>query len=288
MSSLVNRSERTSYKGMQSLLFACAAGLLFPVFSFAGTPWSEVSRPSPGPTEVIGSSANGCIGGAETLPQTGPGYVSIRRYRNRYYGHPSLIRFVQNIGRIHQRQTDHLMMVGDLSQPRGGRMSSGHRSHQNGLDVDIWFALAASASQAGSFDNATDPRSMVRPGAKDVSDAWGQEQYELIETAARQPVVDRIFVNPAIKRELCETARGDRSWLRKVRPWWGHDAHFHVRLVCPAGSGQCDAQPPVPAGDGCGSELAWWFKDHPSSKAKSKPAPAPAAPSACYAVLRDS
>jgi penicillin-insensitive murein DD-endopeptidase len=267
------------------------AGLLIPALVSAATPWAEVSLPSRGPTKVIGGFSNGCIGGADALPETGPGYVSVRRSRNHYYGHPTLVRLVEDIGRIQQRHSDRLMMVGDLSQPRGGRMPKGHRSHQNGLDVDIWFTTAASPGEARRLDDASDPRSMVRPGGKYVSDAWGGEQQFLIETTARQPEVDRIFVNAAIKRELCQSASGDRAWLHKVRPWWGHDAHFHVRIACPAGSPQCDEQPPLPAGDGCGSELVWWFSHEarsPAKKADKRPASEPIVPAACLAVLRDS
>ena len=31
------------------------------------------------------------------------------------------------------------LLIGDMSQPRGGPMLNGHSSHQIGLDVDIWF-----------------------------------------------------------------------------------------------------------------------------------------------------
>jgi penicillin-insensitive murein endopeptidase len=77
--------------------------------------------------------------------------------------------------------------------------------------------------------------------------------------------VDRIFINPAIKKAMCESvpANGDRSWLRKLRPWWGHDEHFHVRLACPADSPDCFVQAPMPDGDGCGAELESWL-DRPT------------------------
>ncbi|EXJ13758.1 penicillin-insensitive murein endopeptidase [Imhoffiella purpurea] len=263
--------------------------LLFSAGMASASPWGEVKRPSSGPPRVIGGVSNGCIAGALALPESGPGYVSIRRYRNRYYGHPKLLRFIADMGLAQKRHGDRLMMIGDLSQPRGGLMSSSHRSHQNGLDVDIWLTLADSPAMARRLmDDRSDPDSMVAPGGDDISRYWGEDQRFLIETAARHPSVDRIFANPAIKQALCRSARGDRSWLRKVRPWWGHDAHIHVRLSCPPGSGQCASQSPVPVGEGCGKELAWWFSPEarkPSKKGGRRVEPTP--PAACSALLRD-
>lgn len=254
------------------------------------SPWGAIAQPSSGMTQVIGTTANGCIGGAEILPATGPGYVSVRRFRNRYYGHPDLLRFIADLGRAQQRRHDQLVMIGDLSQPRGGRMSSSHRSHQNGLDVDIWLTLAPSPAAANRMmNNETDPPSMVRSDGLFVGERWSEDQRLLIETAARHPGVDRIFANPAIKRALCEETRGDRGWLRKVRPWRGHDAHFHVRLACPSDSPQCVMQDPLPPGDGCGADLAWWFSEEARkpSKGGARAAPEPVMPAACQAVLRD-
>ena len=274
-------------------LGAVLIGLLAPMLceSVSATPWGNVKYPSSGAPQVIGGASNGCLGGAESLPATGPGYVSVRRYRNRYYGHPQLLRFIADMGRAQEARGSGLVMIGDLSQPRGGRMSSSHRSHQNGLDVDIWLTLASSQVQASQrMDNRSDPDSMVAPGGRKVSRAWGPSQHAIVESAARHPKVDRIFVNAAIKQALCQETRGDRGWLRKVRPWWGHDAHMHVRLVCPPGSPECRAQDPVPAGDGCGADLAWWLSDealHPRKKGRSEPAREPEMPIACRAVLSD-
>jgi penicillin-insensitive murein endopeptidase len=50
----------------------------------------------------------------------------------------------------------------------------------------------------------------------------------------------------------------DSEWLRKLRPWEGHDDHIHVRLHCQ--NKACQEQEPPPEGDGCGTELDEWMK----------------------------
>ena len=277
---------RPIFRFARLVVLLLTAGLCTESVSYA-SPWTTVKAPTRGPTTVIGSTSNGCVGGAQGLAREGTGYVSIRRSRNRYYGHPDLLALIRDLGKALSLRTDQLMMVGDLSQPRGGLMSSSHRSHQNGLDADIWFRLASSAwSASREHPEERDPRSMVSPDGSRLSDAWGEHQAFLIRTAAEDRRVDRIFVNPAIKRGLCQSARGDRGWLRKLRPWWRHDAHFHVRLRCPPGSPACEQQDPLPAGDGCGKELAWWFTDEARSPKKAgKPGPRPPMPAACQALI---
>jgi penicillin-insensitive murein endopeptidase len=84
----------------------------------------------------------------------------------------------------------------------------------------------------------------------------------VLRDAAQEPAVQRIFVNAAIKKALCREAKGDRSWLSKIRPWWGHDYHFHIRIKCPAGSKTCESQKDQEGGEGCSAaDLAYWFKD---------------------------
>jgi penicillin-insensitive murein endopeptidase len=120
---------------------------------------------------------------------------------------------------------------------------------------------------------------------------WSDRFPRLLKRAVSYPEVARIFVSAAIKKQLCDTAGTDRAWLRKIRPWWGHDAHFHVRLECPAGVAGCTPQAPVGPGDGC-NELADWFKPPPPPPPKPvKPPPPPREltladlPDACAAVL---
>jgi penicillin-insensitive murein DD-endopeptidase len=116
---------------------------------------------------------------------------------------------------------------------------------------------------------------------------WTPAQAAIIKAAAEEPEVERIFVNAAIKKALCETAKG-QSWMNKVRAYWGHNYHFHIRIKCPAGDSGCEPQDPVPAGDGCDKSLAWWFTDealHPRPGKPKPPLPVSALPPECRSVV---
>lgn len=236
-------------------------GVLLSGAAFAND-WATARTPAPGPARAIGETSRGCLAGAASLEPEGPGYQVMHLERRRHFGHPDLVAMVRGLGQATQRERLGLLHVGDLSQPRGGPTTYGHRSHQNGLDVDVWFALDPSLS------NSTDTlRSNVRAPSllRDSGEGlnrflWEERHRRVLELAARFPRVDRIFVNPHIKRELCRTTRGDRSWLRKIRPWWGHDDHFHARLFCPPGSPECETQDSLPPGEGCDHSLDWWFR----------------------------
>lgn len=271
--------------------FACGFVLVWGLLAASvvqASPWARVQTVAPGSPDAIGGPSNGCIAGAQALPREGIGYVSIRRHRNRFYGHPDTVRFVTELGRALSERTEKVMMVGDLSQPRGGPMSSMHRSHQNGMDVDIWFQLTGSARSADKqHPEERDPQSMVAPGGYRLTGDWTKHQRFLLKASAENPRVDRIFVNPAIKRALCRSEAADRSWLGKLRPWWGHDAHFHVRLKCAENGTRCRQQASIPTGDGCDGTLDWWFSEEartPSKKPKGQ-RPKPALPAACTALI---
>jgi penicillin-insensitive murein endopeptidase len=242
------------------------------------TPWSEATAPAPGPARSIGGYSAGCIAGAVQLPATGRGFRVAKPERRRWFGHPLLVDLIQGVGRALAAAKLAPLAVGDLGQPRGGPAPTGHASHQTGLDVDVWF-VAAGAKAA----------SMVAGLAP--AKRFGARQARLVELFAADPRVDRIFVHPVLKRALCERAGAARDWLRKVRPWWGHDDHFHVRLACPPDSPDCTAQPALALGDGCDA-LGWWFSPHASvdrererSSYKARVGAAPPLPPGCDAVI---
>ena len=103
---------------------------------------------------------------------------------------------------------------------------------------------------------------VVAADGKDVDPSvWAPAHVVVIRAAAEDPQVERIFVNAAIKKALCRDAGSSRAWLYKVRPWWKHTYHFRVRIRCPADNADCDGQPEVSDGEGCGKELDWWFTE---------------------------
>lgn len=248
--------------------------------------WSRARTPTQGAPMAIGGPSNGCLAGALPLEESGTGFVSLRRQRHRFFAHPKTLAFVRELGRVVAETEGRFLMVGDLAQPRGGLMDSLHRSHQNGMDVDLWFRLAESPEQAwATAPEGRNPPSMVAADGRALSGAWGPAQRTLLHRVATHPDVERIFVNPAIKQALCEQ-ESDPAWLRKLRPWSGHDAHFHVRLRCPSDSPLCENQAPLPAGSGCDASLAWWFSAEArapraaTGKAQQRPPP----PAACMAI----
>ena len=213
---------------------------------------------SGGPSVPFGSYAKGCVYGGQQLPETGPTWQAMRLSRNRNWGHPDALAFIQRLSRFAARMPGWQgLYIGDISQPRGGPMTSGHTSHQMGLDIDIWLRRADTLRLSPRQREDLSSVSMQRADGAYVNGNWTRQHHELIKAAAQDPAVARIFLFAGAKVQMCADETGDRSWLRKVRPWWGHHYHFHVRLNCPRGASGCVEQAPPPAGDGCAEARRW-------------------------------
>jgi penicillin-insensitive murein DD-endopeptidase len=255
---------------------------------------------APMAARAIGSYAKGCLAGATALAVDGQAWQVMRLSRNRMWGHPDLIRFLEGFAkRVPAEAGWNGILVGDISQPRGGPMLTGHASHQIGLDADIWLTPMPSRTLSRSERENMSATNMARSDWMDIDpNVWTPNHTRVIRLAAKDPNVHRIFVNPAIKKALCREAGNDRAWLRTVRPMWGHNYHFHIRMGCPAGSGGlCSDQDEPPPGDGCGQELTDWlntqykaiFGPKTPSTGPRRPPPPPmsvdALPPACREVL---
>ncbi len=209
-------------------------------------------------SQSYGSYAKGCVAGAQRLNETGPTWQAMRLSRNRNWGHPEAIDFVKRLSAYAARQPGwEGLYIGDISQPRGGPMLSGHRSHQIGLDIDIWMLPPERLNLSRNARENISSISLRRQNGAYVNQNWTAEHHKIIREAARDPAVARIFVFPGAKVQMCNDERGNRAYLRKIRPWWGHHYHFHVRLACPSGERGCVDQAPPPAGDGCADAEQW-------------------------------
>jgi penicillin-insensitive murein endopeptidase len=238
------------------------------------------ATPLPLAARSIGFYTHGCLAGAVALPINGKTWQVMRLSRNRNWGHPELIAFLERLAAQVPKVSKWAgILVGDMSQPRGGPMLTGHASHQIGIDADIWLTPMPKTPLSREDREEMSATMVVAPDKLDVDPkVWTPSHVAVIKAAASDPKVERIFVNAAIKKALCRDAGHDRGWLHKVRPWYGHDYHFHVRMVCPPGSPECKGQPPTSDDEGCApKDLEYWFRDsvlHPQPpKEPVKPRP---------------
>jgi penicillin-insensitive murein DD-endopeptidase len=226
--------------------------------------FSAEKLPTIGKAVAIGYYPRGCLAGGIELPIDGPNWQVMRVSRNRNWGHPELINFLKRFSGLAAKVTGwHGILIGDMAQPRGGPLPFGHLSHQIGLDVDIWFMPMPDHTLSKEEREKISATNLVADDGLHVNPkTWTLQDIAFIRTAAQQPEVERVLVNAAIKKELCRAeGKESESWMSKIRPWYGHADHIHVRLKCPADSPDCRHQPPVPAGDQCGKELDYWFSD---------------------------
>ena len=120
---------------------------------------------------------------------------------------------------------------------------------------------------------------------------WSDAQEWVLQKAVSFDEVDRILVNPLIKRDLCRKYPS-ATWLTKLRPWWGHDDHWHVRMKCPASDTGCVPTEAIPSGNGCDTTLEWWFTDEAKKKGAQNDEryhvkELPKLPEECAAILRE-
>lgn len=279
---------------MKAALIAILLGLLaFPAEAQqpARDLFGAVDGPSFGAAEPIGSYAKGCLAGGVALPVDGPGWQAMRLSRNRHWGDLKLIAYLEWLAGAVRKDGWNGLLIGDMSQPRGGPMLGGHASHQTGLDVDIWLEPMPSQTLSADERETKSAVSVLVPGTRTADPRiFTQAHAIFVARAAHHKDVERIFVAPGIKQIMCSMNWQDRTFLSRIRPWYGHDDHIHVRLSCPTGDAACEEQAAPPKGDGCGEELDWWLSDEPykpSDEPPAKPLTLADLPKACAGVLKD-
>jgi penicillin-insensitive murein endopeptidase len=262
--------------------------------------FGRMPLPSVAEPQSHGFYSKGCISGAVAMPVDGPTWQAMRLERNRRWGHPKMIALLQRLSREAVQDGWPGLLVGDIAQPRGGPMLSGHASHQVGLDADIWLTPMPDRRLSVAERANISAVSMLKKKSLYVDPKkFTPAHAAVIARAASYPEVQRIFIHPGIKKAMCErygASRANDGWMNKLRPYYGHHYHFHIRMFCPEGSPGCKPQKSTGSGNGCDKSLDWWFTSEPWAPAKPKPGKKPVKkravtladlPDACTKVLSE-
>src|SRR5574337_810147 len=93
----------------------------------------------------------------------------MRLSRNRMWGNPAMIAYLERFS--HRAKAEGAwngILVGDIAQPRGGPMLTGHASHQVGLDADIWLTPMPERTLSAEERESMEPVNLVAADWNDV------------------------------------------------------------------------------------------------------------------------
>jgi murein endopeptidase len=169
-------------------------------------------------SRAVGKPNRGRLLGGVRLPAAGTDFVTVdpvtmsspnRAWRR--YGTDRLVRVLLGVARDHAAAHPGAarLVIGDLSRPHGGRFGpeyggDGHRSHQNGLDADVYY-----------------PR---RDGLERIPRRVGQ-----VDRRLAQELVDR-FVRAGAQYVFVGPRTGLRGPAKVVMTLANHDDHLHIRI----------------------------------------------------------
>src|SRR5690606_34477700 len=163
----------------------------------AKTLFGAQDLPSAVAAQSYGFYSKGCFAGGVGLPLDGPTWQVMRPSRNRNWGHPAMVALLEKLSRDAVADGWPGLLVGDISQPRGGPMRTGHASHQLGLDADVWFSPMPAQPYSMSGREKIGAVSMLKPKSLIVDQRrWTESRARLLKRAASYPEVERIFVHP--------------------------------------------------------------------------------------------
>ena len=170
------------------------------------------------PSRALGRVTRGRLVRGVQLPQEGPDHMTwdpvLKQVPNRpwrQWGTDRLVRVLLRVLREFRQAHPEAprVLVGDLSRPHGGDFSArfgglGHASHQNGLDVDVYY-----------------PRSDGLPLAAKRPDQVDRRLAAALVRRFAAASARYVFVGPAL---------GLPRPRRIVQPLVHHNDHLHFRL----------------------------------------------------------
>ncbi len=210
-------------------------------------------------TESIGYYTKGKIKQSQDIRHYQGSWHKLFQQRNKFYATDELLQNITDLSLyIEQFMPQALpLQLGDIAGKHGGKAYR-HRSHQNGLDVDIVYLGKKTKIQP---THAKEWQERFTKGKKVSPNFDSKANWQVFTWLVQNTKVNRIFVDQAIKSNLCrytsnnpEIDKAERvKVLRRLRPARHHKTHFHLRLTCPKGHDQCIEQGPPPSGSGCRS-----------------------------------
>ena len=84
------------------------------------------TEPTKASRASIGFYSDGCLDGGIALPINGPTWQVMRLSRNRNWGHPAMVKTLEDLSKKAHTIGWNGFLVGDMAQPRGGPMITGH------------------------------------------------------------------------------------------------------------------------------------------------------------------
>lgn len=200
-------------------------------------------------------------------------YAGEYRAGGNFFGTAELVALIEAAAaHVARRLPGARLSVGELSRRTGGALS-GHRSHQNGRDVDIAFYMRDGRGRPyapfafASFDRNGHG---LAPNEGLVFD--DERNWELIArlVSDADARVQFVFVAETLKQRLLRAGRRRRAPGRvlaraeavMVQPTHGHPHrnHFHVRIYCPPGDRpRCEDREPF---------HAWYPGSPPTARAR--------------------
>ncbi len=193
----------------------------------------------------VGAPAHGSLLGGVSLPTAGDGFVTYSRLGNwlgrQYVNSRVRDTLIPAFAALHAAQRDRVFVVGETGLQKGGPFRP-HRSHQNGLSVDILMPVRNRAGQR--VLTPTPP--WQKFGYSLEFDAQGRGDGLTIDFASLAELlaelgrdapqhgltVERIIVAPEYVDRVLAAAGGRAAALADRfmrRPAWvRHDEHVHV------------------------------------------------------------
>jgi hypothetical protein len=166
----------------------------------------------------VGLPYDGSLTSGTQLPLEGPNWVtwnpvtdSVPNAPNRLYGNEHTIRTIVSVTAAYRAANPGAprVVIGDISLKGGGPMLDEHVSHQNGLDVDVYFPRLDGTLRAATAHDEIDYRL-----AQDLVDRFAAAGAQMI------------FVG---------YSTGLHGPPSVVIPYTGHEYHMHVRFPPPGG-----------------------------------------------------